>query len=567
MYLRTTKRKNKDGTIVEYYHLAQNYRHPQTKRSIPKNIYNFGRADQLDREKLVRLCRFIARVCGLEVRDIFDDKTNQIFQEQGFGLPKDVKLIHTTELGTVMAINALWERLGIEEAIREVSKSKGYQVEYERALLAMTANRLCEPDSKLGVWDRWLTKVYLPSCQGIKLGGMYEAMDVLLRGGEEVERSVFFRTADLFNLEVDLIFYDTSTASFSIDWEDEDSEDSVEVLRKLALSKEGSWKPQVVVALAVTREGLPVRSWVFPGNTTDVNTVEKLKADLKGWKLGRALFVAEAGMNSTENRKELARSCGKYILAARMGSVTEIKQDVLPRGGRCKVISDNLQAKEIIVGDGERRRRYILSYNPNEAKRERLHREKALRELEKELGWHKDLKATSKWATELRASGRYKRYLTVDKNDNLRLNKAAIRKAQKYDGKWVLITNDDTISVEDAASGYKGLLAIERCFRSLKRTQIKMTPMNHWRAWRIEAHVKICFLALLIERAAELACGKPWARIRNILSKLQVSKFQTNSHQFFQRNETPSEVRQILKSLKIPVPKIILDIQPTPDGQ
>ena len=84
-----------------------------------------------------------------------------------------------------------------------------------------------------------------------------------------------------------------------------------------------------MVALAVTREGLPVRCWVFPGNTTDVNTVARVRSDLRGWQLGRALFVAGSGMNSEDNRQELARACGKYLLACRMASVSEIKGEVL----------------------------------------------------------------------------------------------------------------------------------------------------------------------------------------------------------------------------------------------
>jgi len=86
----------------------------------------------------------------------------------------------------------------------------------------MCANRLCEPESKLGVWDRWLSKVYLPSCDGLKLRQMYEAMDLLYDNAAEIEKDVFFHTANLFNLTVDLIFYDTTTASFSIDYEDND---------------------------------------------------------------------------------------------------------------------------------------------------------------------------------------------------------------------------------------------------------------------------------------------------------------------------------------------------------
>jgi hypothetical protein len=113
----------------------------------------------------------------------------------------------------------------------------------------------------------------------------------------------------------------------------------------------------VVVALAVTREGLPVRSWVFAGNTLDVTTVARIKDDLRGWKLGRAIFVADAGMNSEDNPLELARGAGKYGLAMPVGAVAEVKEAVLSRPGRYRPIQDNLFAKEVIVGDGERRRR------------------------------------------------------------------------------------------------------------------------------------------------------------------------------------------------------------------
>ena len=156
--------------------------------------------------------------------------------------------------------------------------------------------------------DRWLSKVYFPASDILKLDHMYESMDYLYDHYEQVEKSIFFHTANLFNLEVDLIFYDTTTASFCIDQEDEDLELDVDVhtgetevlaegLRKYGHSKDGVWAPQVVVALAVTRSGLPVRCWVFPGNTSDVTTIKKVRQGLRGWKLNRALFVADSGFN------------------------------------------------------------------------------------------------------------------------------------------------------------------------------------------------------------------------------------------------------------------------------
>ena len=559
MYLRTTKRKNKDGSVVEYYQLAHNNRHPVTRKPVAKIIHNFGRTDELDRAQLVRLCRSIARVCGLTVLDPLDQHHQALHAEAG--LPGDLKIKNTVSFGCVLAIEALWERLGLKRTFSDIIKRKQLKVPYERALLAMTANRLCDPESKLGVWHRWLSKVYLPTCDGLKLKQMYEAMDLFYEHVSEVEENVFFQTANLFNLTVDLIFYDTTTAAFCIDQEDNAPEQAN--LRKFGRGKEGTWGPQVVVALAVTREGIPVRCWVLPGNTTDVDTVQQVRTDLRGWNLGRALFVADAGMNSQDNRKELARACGKYLLACRMSSVSEIKQDVLSKRGRYTVFKDNLHAKEVIVGDGERRNRYILCYNPKEAERQGKHRAQVIELLEGELSRHPDKTASAQWAIDLLASKRFKRYLSVTKANRIRIDRSKIRQAAKYDGKWVIETNDDTISLEDAASGYKGLMVIERCFRSLKKTQIKMTPMYHWVPRRIETHVRLCVLALLIERVAELCCNKPWRQIREALERLQVTKFENSSHRFLHRNELDPETSKILKSLKITTPKQVLEIGKT----
>ena len=113
-------------------------------------------------------------------------------------------------------------------------------------------------------------------------------------------KPIFFHTANLFNLNVDLIFYDTTTAAISIDREDDDN---AQPLRRFGHSIERHQDPQVVVALP-SPEGIPVRSWVFPGNTSDVTTVEIIRNDLRGWNLGRAMFVADSGMNSEGNRPE-----------------------------------------------------------------------------------------------------------------------------------------------------------------------------------------------------------------------------------------------------------------------
>jgi hypothetical protein len=183
--------------------------------------------------------------------------------------------------------------------------------------------------------------------------------------------------------------------------------------------------------------------------------------------------------------------------------------------------------------------------------------------LESELARHKDHSATAQWAIELLASRRFKRYLRITKAGLIRIDRAAIVAAAKYDGKWVIETNDDTISLEDAACGYKGLMVIERCFRSLKRTQIKLTPMYHWASRRIESHVKICVLALLIERIAELACGRSWHHIQRALDTLQITEFFDLKYRVLMRNELTQDAINMLKSLKIKTPPQIIQLKET----
>ena len=131
-----------------------------------------------------------------------------------------VNIIKTLSYGRILVAEALWESIGIGKTLRDIFSRQKVNLLYERALLAMTANRLYDPDSKLGVWDRWLKKVYMPSCKKLGLDRMYDAMDYLNQYADEVEKTVFFHTANLCNRNVDLIFYDTTSPSFHIDYED-----------------------------------------------------------------------------------------------------------------------------------------------------------------------------------------------------------------------------------------------------------------------------------------------------------------------------------------------------------
>ena len=344
MYLRSTRRKNADGSTAEYYQLAENVWNPDKGCAVAKVIYNFGRAEQMDREGLRRLAGSILRVFSGEAA---------VAAEPG------VVLVDSWAYGTVHVVQALWRELGIDRVVAELQSKQGSRQPLERALFAMVANRTSAPCSKLYCQEQWLAEeVFLPGKEKLELQHLYRALDLLEAHREDFERAIYFRMADLMNADVDVIFYDTTSLHFEIDEEDAGTmrgnvlagRREYPPLRKRGHSKNGRGDvPQLVVGLAVTRDGLPVRSWVFAGNTADVTTVEKVKQDLRGWRLGRCVFVGDAGMNSEENRRTLALGGGKYILASRMRADDEVTREVLPRGGRFQTVADNLQVKASLL--------------------------------------------------------------------------------------------------------------------------------------------------------------------------------------------------------------------------
>jgi len=124
----------------------------------------------------------------------------------------------------------------------------------------------------------------------------------------------------------------------------------------------------------------------------------------------------------------------------------------------------------------------------------------------------------------------------------------------------VVISNDDTLSAEDIALGYKGGWIIESCFRRMKQTGLEVRPMFHWTPRRIEAHVKLCVLALQVQRAAEIRCAQPWARIAHTLGQLKAVRYRSDSRTIVQRTKTTAALAETLKKLGISMPKQILSI-------
>ena len=572
MFLRESRHRRASGEIVVYLQLVESTWNPETKRAQTRVVYNCGRAgDETTTRKLRELAKnILARVSPEELARAGENW----------------KLIDAWPFGDLYVLEQLWARLGMPALLPEqtrdtVSKyvrADMKRVPIERACFAMVANRACAPASKLYCYEQWLREdVHIEGAKSLELHHLYRAMDFVEKNKDELEKAVFFRLGDLFNVDVELVFYDTTTVHFEIDEEDCDGLDGVyvrgsansgskryEALRQRSKSSKNkrSDVPQIVVGLAMTRDGLPVRSWVFRGDTVDVKTVAKVKQDLRGWKLTRCVFVGDAGMVSEDNLKTLAAGGGRYILCMPIRKSSEAAQAVA-HPGRYRKVADNLRVKEVVIGKGERRKRYVVCFNPHEAERQKRHREQALNELRAELSTSCcDGDEHTKRMCQLRASERYGKYLR-QQGGRLEIDMTKVAKYERLDGKFVVHSNDDSLTPEDMALGYKQLQRVESAWRMLK-SGIGFRPVFHFAPHRISAHVSLCMLTLLLERIAERACDDTWRNIRDDLRQIKLARLLTPQGEVWQVTEPHEAALKRLKQLGIPAPPPVLNLEPEP---
>lgn len=160
-------------------------------------------------------------------------------------------------VGGTWLLDQLWQKLGIRTAITRRLRDRGFRAPVERALFAMVANRALEPSSKLAVEDWVARSVVVPDLPAFNVQHGYRAMDFLLESEESIQHEVFQAVASLLNLEVDVLFFDTTSTYFETEESDEDT------FRRQGFSKDHRPDlPQAVIGFAVTREGIPIRCWV-----------------------------------------------------------------------------------------------------------------------------------------------------------------------------------------------------------------------------------------------------------------------------------------------------------------
>jgi len=574
MYLRETKRRNADGSTVSYLALAQNERDPKTGVPRARIIHRFGRADQVDREALARLVRSISR---------FLDPSEAVAATAS----GEVRIIESRTMGSAWLADRLWERLEIGKTIINSAAGRRFEAErVERAIFAMVANRLSvKPLSKLAGCEWVAERAFIEGLAAVSDDECYRAMDFLHAALPELQERVFFTVASLLDLEVDLLFFDTTSTYWETDRlpeelqdedeqpaadDDDEDEPAPRELGRRRYSKNSKDHrpdlPQVVVGMAVTRKGIPVRVWTFPGNASDQVIIRKVKDDLRGWNLSRVIWVLDRGFTSERNRRYLQRGGGHYIVGEKLRSDSKEAGAALSRQGRYHTVQGNLRVKQVRIDEGTNRDRFVICHNPERAERDRTVREQILDRLREEIH-HADGLAPAKRSElygALATKPAYKRFLRKTKTGKLRIDRAAVTRETKLDGKFLLRTSDESLTPADLAEGYKALYEAERGWRDLKHT-IDMRPAYHRREDRIEAHVQLCWLALLLLRVAETETGETWRNLRGELDRMHLVTLATNEGTVSQRTELTPGHRRILGALELPEPPRFYDFTPATD--
>jgi transposase len=573
MYLRFSQRANADGTLVRYVALAHNRRVDGKVK--PDVLMNLGRVDRLDVEGLLRLAASIRKHFG-------DGGGGGLTDSAEAGLASGAVPMEVTDarpIGTAWLLDALWARLEIGTSIRRIADGRRFTTAVERVLFALVANRAIEPMSKLSAAE-WATEDVVISGLGrMDDDQAYRAMDLLVEADTQgqVQEAVFFAVAHLLNLEVDVLFFDTTSTYFERDGEDQDEPPGDgegagrEGFRRYGKSKDHRDDlPQIVIGLAVTRQGIPVRVWCWPGNTQDQTILAEVKDDLRAWKLGRVITVVDRGFSSADNLAYLRRAGGHYIAGMRMRDGGDLVDQALSRQGRYQQVRDNLRVKEVRLDGTDQR--FVICHNPDQAQRDKASRDEQVARIEAELARirtqrdrarkltdkarHKADAAHLRAECALRDHPTLGRWLRQQPNGRLVIDRAKVNAEARLDGKYLLATSDPDLSAEDVALGYKNLLEAERGFRDLK-SHLLLRPVFHRLEHRIRAHVLLCWLALLLTRVAERGCEQTWRRINRETSRLQQITLAGEAGTIVQTTPLRPTQRAIYQALSIdPPPRI-----------
>jgi hypothetical protein len=453
--------------------------------------------------------------------------------------------------GPALVFGRLWERQGMPEMLRRLAAGRRFGFDPERVAFALALQRLCAPGSDLQ-GAAWTQTVEAPGFADLALHHFYRIVPWLAAIRHELERELFFQGRDLFSGELDLVFVDTTSVYLYRDGES-------------ALVRHGYSRdrrpdlPQLVLCVAVDGQGWPVAFDVLPGNTADVEALNQVIARFRTrFKVRRAVVVADRGMlgrNTLAQLRDHALAPFDYILGCPLRRERAVAEKVLARPGRYQQVADNLEVKEVKLGE----RRYIVCRNPIEAKQDAADREALLAKLRQTLV-HDGPKA-------IVGNRGYARYLRIAKG-SVTLDEAAVACEARLDGKFALTTSTELPAAE-IAQAYKSLWRVERAFRAIKST-LDVRPIFHQRDDSVIGHITGCFLALRLEvdlqrRLDAKGLLAPWPDLMRDLARLQAVIVDLDGTRYRMRTDCLGHAAKAFQAAAVAIPTAVTALGPIPD--
>jgi len=514
---------------------------------VQRVIATIGRMDQLqEKDRLETLIRSLSR---------FSEKVLLILSGKS-----DISAV-SKKIGPVLIFERLWEELGVKKVIKELLCHRKFEFDVERAIFLTVIHRLFVSGSDRSC-EKWQRDYSIKGVEGLSLHHLYRAMTFLGEQIEDqrdatpfsprctkdlIEERLFLERRDLFT-GLDMVFFDTTTLYF------EGSGGS--------LGQKGHTKDhrpdlnQMVVGAVIDNNGKPVCCEMWPGNTTDVKTLIPVIDRVRSrFNTTQFCIVADRGMISAANVKELEEREIPYIFGTRMRKVKEIREDILSFPGRYREIRPEgssskdpspLKVKEVVLNN----KRYIVCLNTKQARKDARDRQAILDSLEEKI--ETDLKS-------LIGNKGYRKYLKIRK-DSVSINQDKIQKESRFDGKWVLLTNTNLLA-EDVALKYKELWQVEQVFRDVKSI-LETRPVYHQKDENIIGHVFCSFLALVLRkeldrRLQEVGHSFEWADIKQDLKALQEVEIEDNGKSLALRTECLGSCGKVFKAVGVAVPPTI----------
>jgi len=475
----------------------------------------------------------------------------------------DSIVTHSARIGPALIFQRLWQACSIDDVLTALLQDRRFEFSVERAIFLTVLHRLFAPGSDRAA-EKWKHDYAIEGVADLDLHHLYRAMawlgEVLpnqqdgatpfaLRTNKDlIEEALFARRRDLFS-DLDLVFFDTTSIYFE--------GAGGETIGQRGHSKDH--RPdlkQMVVGMVLDRNGDPICSELWPGNTADVKSLVPIVERLKSrFGIGSVCIVADRGMISAETLAEVELRKWQYILGVRMRSSTEAKA-VVARAGRYAEVhpkSDDrndpspLKVKEVWVEDA---RRYVVCVNVDQATKDAHDRQAVVASLRDALGQgDKSLVGNKGYRKYLRAGGKQ---FAVDEDK--------IQEEARYDGKWVLTTNTD-LPAREVALKYKQLWMVEEVFRSMK-SLLDTRPIYHKCDETIRGHVFCSFLALLLrkqlqDRLARKEWKLEWADVVRDLDNLNEMKIAIDDKCFVFRGQTSGVAGKVFQACGVALPPVL----------